>query len=196
LGLETAFLALGSHGAVFLLALIISPDGLGGLRAVQSLFTPLTLIGPAIALPGLPALTSAVRESPTEARAMATRLSLVACGLAGAYMTAFLVAPGRLLGFVYGEGFSRFMDLVVPVAAAQMAHAATLGYILHLKGHGRGSVLALARGVGTVFALVFAGFLAVKYGVIGAAWGLACGVVVSTTLIVRGSRRVASDARV
>lgn len=192
LAIETGFLALGSHGAVFLLALVISPSGLGGMRAVQSIFAPLTLIGPAIALPGLPALLAALRRSSRDARAMATRLSLVACSLTGLYMAVFLVAPGRLLTLVYGDGFSRFVDLVVPIAVGQMAHAGAAGYILLLKADRRGRVLAMARAVGTVFALALAGFLAERNGVLGAAWGLASGVVVSTVLIMFGSRRAAS----
>lgn len=192
LAVETAFLALGSHGAVFLLALLISPAELGGLRAVQSIFAPLTLIGPAITLPGLPAITSALRQSPTDARAMATRLNLAALGLTGAYIAAFLVAPGRLLGLVYGDGFSQFADLVGPVAVAQLAHAAAVGYILLLKGGRRARVLALARAAGTVVALTLAGFLAGRHGVVGAAWGLAFGVVVSMLLIMLSSRRTLS----
>jgi O-antigen/teichoic acid export membrane protein len=108
-------------------------------------------------------------------------------------MTAFLLAPGRLLGFVYGHEFSKFVDLVVPVAVGQMAHAGATGYILLLKGTRRGRVLALARVVGTVFALVLAGFLARRNGMEGAAWGLACGAVVSTTLIIVGCREVSFD---
>jgi O-antigen/teichoic acid export membrane protein len=192
LAVESAFLALGSHGAVFLLALLIGPAEVGGLRAVQSIFAPLTLIGPAIALPGLPALASALRQSLGKARAMATRFSLVASFLAGLYMAGFLVAPGRLLGLVYGHSFSKFANLVIPVAAAQMAHAAAAGHILLLKGARRVQALALARAVGTVIGLLLAGFLAGRHGVVGAAWGLACGVLVSTLLIMVGSWRVAS----
>ena len=104
-------------------------------------------------------------------------------------MIAFLVAPGLILSLLFGESFARFDDLVVPVAAAQMAHAGAIGYILLLKGRRRGSVLARARGVGTGFALALAGSLAMSHGVVGAAWGLAGGAVVSTSLIVHGSRR-------
>jgi O-antigen/teichoic acid export membrane protein len=190
LALETAFLALGSQGAVFLLALFLSADALGGLRAVQSIFAPITLIAPAIALPGLPALTLALRHSPEHARALARRLSFAACGLTGLYVAAFLIAPGRLLGLVYGRGFSKFADLVVPVAIGQAAHAAAAGYILLLKATSHGRILATARGAGAAIALGLAGFLAGRIGVVAAAWGLTCGVVVSTTLIMVGSRRI------
>jgi O-antigen/teichoic acid export membrane protein len=196
LAVESAFLAMGSQGAVFLLALLLSPDSLGGLRAVQSIFAPLTLIGPAIALPGLPALSAALRESFGKARAMATRFSIVATILAGLYMSAFLISPGRLLRLVYGNAFSKFAELVLPVALAQVAHAGAAGYILLLKGGRRGNVLAMARAGGTLVGLVLATYLAATRGVVEAAWGLACGVGVSTCLIMLVSRRPISVKQV
>jgi O-antigen/teichoic acid export membrane protein len=194
LAVESAFLALGSQGAVFLLALFVAPADLGGLRAVQSIFAPLTLIGPAITLPGLPALTWALRYSPRDARAMAMRFSLAATALAGVYMAAFLVARGRLLGLVFGNGFTKFSDLVMPVAMAQMAHAGAVGYILLFKASSRGRVLAIARASGTMVALTLAGFFAWRNGVVGSAWGLACGVGVSTGLILLRGRRILTQA--
>ena len=46
--------AAASYGAVLALAAILGTSDYGGLRATESLFAPLTLIAPAIALPGLP----------------------------------------------------------------------------------------------------------------------------------------------
>jgi O-antigen/teichoic acid export membrane protein len=189
LAVEAGFLALGSQGALLLLASVIGAADLGGLRAVQSVFVPLTLIGPAITLPGLPALASALETSTEVARVLATRLTIVALVLAGAYVGVFLLAPGSLLGTVYGPAFVPFAVLAVPVAVAQMAHAAATGDILLLKAGRRGRALALARGTGTLAALLLAWTLATDHGVRGAAWGLALGVAVSTSLIVLGARR-------
>jgi O-antigen/teichoic acid export membrane protein len=189
LAVEAGFLVLGSQGAVLLLASVIGTADLGGLRAVQSIFVPLTLIGPAITLPGLPALASALGRSTEEARALATRLTLLALVLAGTYVGVFLLAPGSLLGTVYGSAFVRFADLAIPVAFAQMAHAAATGDILLLKAGRRGRALALARGVGTLAGLLVAWTLATDHGVRGGAWGLALGVVLSSSLIVLGARR-------
>jgi O-antigen/teichoic acid export membrane protein len=192
LAVESGFLALGSHGAFFLLAIIIAPSGLGGLRAVQSIFAPITLIGPAITLPGLPALTASFRQSPKRTKVMAGRLSIVAVALIAIYICGILlVSPARLLAFIYGEGFSDFANLIVPVAIAQLGHGAAAGYIVFLKAGGEGKALAWARAAGTIVGLALAGFLAMRNGVLGAAWGLTGGVLVSTVLIMLASRRIA-----
>ncbi len=47
------------YGTVLLLGLTLGSASLGGLRAVMSAMTPLSLIAPAISLPGLPALARA-----------------------------------------------------------------------------------------------------------------------------------------
>jgi O-antigen/teichoic acid export membrane protein len=123
---------------------------------------------------------------------MAGRLSLVAGALIAIYISGILlVSPARVLAYIYGEGFSDFADLIVPVAIAQLGHAAAAGYILLLKAGGEGKALAWARAAGTIVGLALAGFLAMRNGVLGAAWGLTCGVLVSTVLIMLASGRIA-----
>ena len=65
-----------SYGAVLLLAAVLGATQLGGLRAVLSAMTPLSLIVPAISLPGLPALARASARSGVEARKLAWQLGM------------------------------------------------------------------------------------------------------------------------
>jgi O-antigen/teichoic acid export membrane protein len=57
LAAEGAVLAVGSQASVVILAAVLGTAALGGLKAAQTLFAPLSLLSSAASFPGLPALT-------------------------------------------------------------------------------------------------------------------------------------------
>jgi O-antigen/teichoic acid export membrane protein len=191
LAAETGFRAIGVQGSLFLLASFVPPSAIGGLRAVQTVFTPLTLVAPAINLPGLPAMISAVRRSAEEATSLARRLSFLTIAMTAAYVGLLMLGPDRVIQLVFGHDFGRFAPVALPVAVEQLAIAAAAGQALLLKAASRGKPLAVARGLGTACSLVLATWLAANQGIVWAAWGLASGVMLSTVLIVLGARRAA-----
>jgi O-antigen/teichoic acid export membrane protein len=168
----------GSHGLVLLLAFILDAEALGGLRAVESVFAPLSLLGPALALPGLPALSRKVASSVREAKRAATRLGVGAALATGMYLAITAVNRGSILSVVFGGSFEGFGQLVWPIGLRQMLTALTIGFNLLLMAQQRGRLLLLSQILSTAAMLSLGLWLAERHGVIGAAWGgaLAAGV--------------------
>jgi O-antigen/teichoic acid export membrane protein len=165
----------GTQGTVFILAPLLGAAALGGLKATNSVFAPLSVLGPSITLPALPMMTRAYKESARLARSTAVRLSLIVTGLTALY-TVFLAAGGSVvLVFLFNSKFRHFTSLIVPTAAGQLMASASIGFIVLLKASKRGRPLVTAHIVSTVGTLIVTPILAVKYGVVGAAWGLAIG---------------------
>jgi O-antigen/teichoic acid export membrane protein len=165
----------GTQGTVFILAPLLGAVALGGLKATNSVFAPLSVLGPSITLPALPMMTRAYHESARLARTTAVRLSLIVTGLTTLY-TVFLAAGGGVvLAFLFGSKFRHFTSLIVPTAAGQLMASASIGFIVLLKASKRGRPLVVAHVISTVGTLIVTPILAIKYGVVGAAWGLAIG---------------------
>jgi O-antigen/teichoic acid export membrane protein len=175
--------SIGSQGLVFVLVLVLGTQSLGGLRAVQTLFAPLTLLAPAIALPGLPELSRQTARSRERARRLALFLGMAAAALTGGYVLLASLGGRRFLGLVFGEGFSGFASLLLPVGVGQLLIASSVGFALLLKAQRRGKALLWTRVVGSAVAFGLASVLAVSYGVKGAAWGMAAGSAANALLV-------------
>ncbi len=163
---------------VGLLASVLGPAAIGGFRAVQTVFAPMTLLGPAAALPGLPRISRAVGVSLHEARVLAAKLSAAIVGLASIYILAVLLGGSKILTFVFGGDFGGYEDLIPPMSLGQVVLASGLGFSLYLKAVRRGDSLMGTRLISAGTSLALVPWLGSKYGLIGAAWGF----VVSTTL--------------
>ena len=172
-----------SYAGVLILGLVLGTVDLGGFRAVLSAMTPLSLIVPALSLPGLPALARASARSTGEATRLATRLGLGASVIASAYVLIFGLAPG-LLGALFGDSFSGYASLVWPLGCGQSVAAAAIGFILLLKAQRRGRAFFAARSVASVMSLVFPVSLAIAYGLEGAAWGFAAAAMAGASVTV------------
>ena len=173
--LDRAASNVGTQGTVFILAPLLGASALGGLKATNSVFAPLSVLGPAITLPGLPSMTRAYQRSLHTARSLAGRLSLTIGGLTALYTVALAAGGGAALTFLFGDRFTQFTTLIVPVAVGQLLAAAGIGYIILLKASTSGRALVMAHVISTAGTLVVTPILAVRYGVTGAAWGLAIG---------------------
>jgi O-antigen/teichoic acid export membrane protein len=187
LGLESAALVIGSQGAVFLVATLVAGGQLGGLRAVQSAFAPMTLVGPALRMPGLPAIARASARGDAEgqrtAKLIAARLSAAAFGLIVVYFIALETAGGRLLTTVFGRSFRRFNPLILPVGVGQLAGAAALGFYVLLRAQARGRTVFRIRLVTAAATFILIPPLTLRWGVSGAAWGSSLGAVVGWALV-------------
>jgi O-antigen/teichoic acid export membrane protein len=173
LALENAILAAGNQGLAFVLAAQLGASDLGGIRVIEVAFAPMSLIGEAIAFPGLPLIARSLAVSPAEARRAAWRLGAGAAALVGAYLLVVIPARERLLSVVFGDEFLRFAALVVPVAIAQLLRAQSLGFALLLKADRRVRAVVVSQAVPTVGSIVLTPVLAYLYGAAGAMWGLA-----------------------
>lgn len=173
----------------FVLAAIVGAAALGGYRAVESLFAPLSLIGPAVALPGLPAIARAYAVGYRQARDVAVRLSGIAVAASLAFFSAFFLGGWHLLPLLYGSEFLRYRNLVVPIAIGQTLSAAAVGFSPLLKVQRRGRFLLLARVAALVLGIGLGALGAIRYGLIGAAWGGVIASFVSGAMLAIGALR-------
>ena len=174
---------LGTNALTFVVAAILGADALGGFRATQTIFAPLTLILPALAMPGLPAVSRALRHGFREARSLAMELSGIAVVAALGFVVVLLLGGWRLLPALFGPEFARYQDLIWPTAAWQVSAAAAIGCVLLLKAAQRGPTLLISRAAGTGVTIVFVAALAWRDGLVGATWGGACGAFVSFLIL-------------
>jgi O-antigen/teichoic acid export membrane protein len=184
LGAEGMVYAVSSSATVFLLNGVLGAKALGGLRAAQSLFAPLTLLLPAISLPGLPAIARTLAASPREAIGLAVRLSGSVTALAALYGAAMVLLGGNLIVIVFGNSFSPYTNLALPIGVWQVVAGFSLGFNLFLTAQQRGRDLLLIGVTGSVGALVLVPLLAWAGGVPGAAWGFSLYAAVATALSV------------
>ena len=173
--IENIILTAGSQATVILLAAALGASDLGGIRAVEVLFAPMTLVGEAFAFPGVPILSRALASSLADARRWAWQLGLGAMALVGLYLGIVGPLSAQALSRVFGPEFAMFTSLVLPIALAQLLRAASTGYSVLLKADRRVHAIVVCRAVTTVVVLVLAPLFAYRYGVLGAVWGLALG---------------------
>ena len=191
LGAENVLLAAQGQVLIIVLATVLGARELGGLRAVEAVFAPMTLVGEAMGLPGLPLLSQSLATSYAAARRWALRLSLVTVGLVLTYLLIAGSVRTQLLAFVFGDSFGGFSHLVLPIGVAQLIFAGGSGFWLLAKASSRGRALVVARAVGSTTSLVAAATLAGMYGLTGAAWGLALGTGLGSGIIALLTRREA-----
>jgi O-antigen/teichoic acid export membrane protein len=167
-----------SQAVTWVLAVLLGPAALGGLRAARTVFAPLTLLGPAVVLPGLPAMVTALDTSLRRARALALRLGGILVGMTLPYLALVAIVGGdRILGWLFGESFERFGDLALPIAAQQTLMAAGTGLYLLLKAARRGQALLTFRLIeaAATLALVVLATWWWEWGLLGAAWAITVG---------------------
>jgi O-antigen/teichoic acid export membrane protein len=182
LGIEGVVYAISSSATVFLLNGVLGAKAVGGIRAAQSLFAPLTLILPAISLPGLPAMARRLAVSPRGAIGLAVRLGTSVSALAALYGAAMMVLGTNLIQVVFGTSFGAYGNLTAPIALWQVVAGFSVGFNLFLTAQRRGRDLLLIGVTGSVGSLVIVPLLAWVGGVTGAAWGFSLYAVVATAL--------------
>ena len=165
---------------VFLIAGLLGTAPLGGLRSVQVIFAPLSLLTPAIAIPALPVISETLKESRQAARLVAMKVSIVLVTLTILYLLVAGLNREALLALVFGSSFIRYEALVWPVGVTQILSALAGGAYLFLKASRQGSSLLFARSVMGVSMLCLMVTLAIPYDIEGAAWGVAIGTGVGT----------------
>ena len=168
---------------------ILGTAALGGLRAVETAFAPVSLVGPALMNPGLPMMRDVVERRPSDAWNLALKLSGLSFGLVGAYVVA--VTLGQDLVFlVFGETFRAYQSLIIPVALGQVVLGASAGFTILLIAARRMREIALVVLVQSSLTLVLGLSLALATGLEGAAWGFAVAEVPSLAVLIALARRV------
>jgi len=175
LAIENVILTAGGQLTVVLLAGQLGAADLGGIRAVEVAFAPMTLVGEALAFPGVPILSRALTVSMAAARRWAWRLGLGAALLVGGYLAIALPLRDQLLSRVFGPEFDQFAVLALPIALAQLLRALSTGFSVLIKADARVHAIVVVRGLTTGLTLVLGPLFAALYGLTPAVWGLALG---------------------
>ena len=173
--------SIGTLLRTFAVVGILGAAALGGLGAAWTVFGPLSLIAPAISLPGLPAMARAHARG--EGRRLAVELSMFTVVASAAYFLLLLLGGWKLLPLLYGESFARYRGLIWPVTAAQVFSAVEVGALLLIKAQQRGGVLVFTQALASVVGLVLTVVLSLEYGLTGAAWTLAVMCLLSMSLL-------------
>lgn len=182
-GLDNLLYVIQSQVVVFSLAVILGAASIGGLRAVQAVFAPMTLLSNALELPGLPLLSRELGVSAARARFVAARLSALALTAVAVYLLVFGLFRETVIRVVFGSTFTRFTDLVLPVGAHELLAAVSVGFVLFLKAQRRGRALIVVRIVGDGAVLVLAVWLAATRGLLASAWGMTAASAISLTVL-------------
>ena len=166
-----AFLYNGvSYATVLLLAGILGSKDYGGFRAVQSVYAPLSLLGPALALPGLPLVSRLVVDARSRALGVAAQFAAVITVVTAVYVVAIYAVPD-VLAFFFGQEFSEFREIIIPIGLWQIMVAPSFGLTLFLKAEQRGRTLLWLGTFYAVVYLVLTVALGSAFGLTGAAWG-------------------------
>src|SRR4029077_5680239 len=98
---QSVMFATGSQVTIIILAALLTRSELGGMRAIQVVFAPMSLIGEALHYPGVPIMTRALASSLADARRWAWRLGLSAVVLIGLYLAVVLPFSSEILSKVF-----------------------------------------------------------------------------------------------
>ena len=162
----------GAQGSVLLIAALLGPTGLGGLRAVQTVFAPLSLLSAAIALPALPAMTRRLTVGAKAASWFAVRLSGLLIVLTTAYVVPVSLAGSEVLKRVFGASFQTYDRLVLPIVIQQIVTAGGGGFMLLLLAKRRGRAIFTLNVVIVPVSLASIAVGDAVSGLVGVAWGL------------------------
>jgi O-antigen/teichoic acid export membrane protein len=192
LGVQAVFYNAASYATVLALAGILGATDYGGLRAVQSVFAPLSLLGPALALPGLPMVSRAFADAPRPALVLATEIAGLITLVTAVYVGVLYAFPD-VLGFFFGSDFDQFTAIIGPVGLSQILLAPTFGLTLFFKAAQRGRTLLFLGTVNATAYLILTVVLAAQFGIKGAAWGAVGASLVGLVTLIMIFRR---DARI
>jgi O-antigen/teichoic acid export membrane protein len=184
LTLEGVIYSGGSALAIVILTSSAGPAAVGGLRAANSVFAPLTFVTPAVVLPGLPAMARAVERSSRDAIALSARLSSLVLAIAAAYVLFMGTAGSRLIPLVFGASFDRYRELAFPIGVSQAFVAVGIGFTMFLTARTKGPQLFAARVIESTAVVAFVALLTPSFGVLGAAWAYAAGAAIGALTLV------------
>jgi O-antigen/teichoic acid export membrane protein len=184
----------GTQVIVFVVGALLGVASAGGLRAVQAVFGPLTVLGPALALPLLPVLAHRLDASVAAAKRIAVRISLFLGATTVAYLTVLSIAgKGTVLGVAFGNTFEQYASLVLPVAVLQIAEAGSQGPRLLLKAAERGRTILAAQVFAALLSIPLVLIAAATSDLIAVAWSLAISRIATAVLLLSLTIRMRSS---
>lgn len=174
LGAEAFVLVFQAQCVVFILTSTLGTADVGGMRAVQTVFAPMTLLAQAFAFPGLPLLTKMSATSRARARMGALLISAAATALVLVYLVLLVAFRTQVLNLVFGPSFIAFSVLAIPVGVQQVLLSASLGFSVLARAEGRGRLLLVSMVIGAVATVALTLAIA-PHGLTAALWAMTAG---------------------
>lgn len=178
-GLSSAIYTAGSQAAVIILGVALGPAAVGGIRAVQNLFGPVQLLsiaGESVALPASARMSA--RHGLVGVRQFISQYIVVLGLIVTSYAAAFVVFGETLLELVFGESFTAYAPLALPLSLSYVAGVWGSGASIGLRATKAGRGLVIAQVIGTLAKLALVALLVTPFGLVGGAWALTIGAVV------------------
>jgi O-antigen/teichoic acid export membrane protein len=171
-----------SQSYAVLVAAILGPVGVGGLRAAQTLVIGVALVllqsGSSL---GLPEASRGLAERGWAGLRNVTRFITTAAVVAVGLVAVVVAFEGAaILRFFYGPGFGRYATAATLTALGTVLSALALGSILTLKATRQSRVLFVLGTVQMTVTAIAIAALASIWGVTGAALGIGIGSALST----------------
>lgn len=173
LGLENLIYSAGSQITSVLIATIVGRAALGGIQSITNLFSPANIFSQASQTIGLPLASKAMAEGgPMAVRRTVFRYSLFLGLCLTAYAVLMLGAGPTLLNKIFGEAFTEFSSLILPLTLGFLLNFWSNGAFIGLLSTGAGSRLVLIQLCVFVTQILTVSALGLKFGILGVAWAL------------------------
>jgi len=192
LACATAVFTTSTYIVLVLLSTLLGPAAVGGYRAIESAFSPLSLVAAGLSNPGVRELRNAVVTG-GEVR-IATALGSAAAVVTGTYALLVSFWEGGLVRLL-GSQFEPYLFLVAPIAIGQVILALPLGFSLLLKVKRRGGLYLPIGLLSPLAAVASAPAAAAYFGLEAAAWAIALSGVLSATWAVSAAMSVSRRDR-
>lgn len=181
-----------NFGLILVVSLTTTLEQAGALRAVMTIYAPLTILGRGLIGVGVPVLVR--RQDPGSIRRHAVRISWAVMGLAGGYVVLALLMPDALGRALLGATWELTEPLVLLTGVALAAGLFSMGIVIGIRSLGAGREGLTARVVTTVLVLGCVAVGSLLDGAYGVAVALALlapvQMIVWWRLLARGSHRI------
>ena len=171
-------------GMLPLAAIYAGPAAAGILRALQTLFVPLTLGNGAINTMLLPRLAEIAADEDRYRLRPVVRLTLVLyAGIALAYMSVILVKSENLVAFVYhNAAITASVGLLWPLSLVYVVEGATVVLGMILLAEARVRAIFLTRTISGLLFLLSVVALAPQMGIAGVVWAMVVSVTATAVM--------------
>lgn len=187
---SNVFYSAATYVRVAGMSAILGPAAVGGYRAIETVFAPTSLIGPALTNAGIPIVRESAAERSPRTWGVAAKISMASAGLALAYVVPVTIARDFVF-FVFGESFRDYQNLIAPIAIGAVAFSLATGFSVLLLAVRRMDLTALVVLTSAVLGLAITLPLAALFGLEAAAWGIMIAGIPPLVLVVVLARRVA-----
>lgn len=185
---STFFYSAASYARIAGLSAILGPAAVGGYRAIETVFSPASLVGPALNYPGLPTMRDAVEQRAEDAWSIALKMSAASFALVSGYVVAATLGQDVILR-VYGSEFQEYDYLIAPIATGVVLGSVGTGFGILLLAARKMREIAVLVVVTSMLTLGLALPLAALSGLEAAAWGIALAEIPLISLTVVFARR-------